>query len=419
MTVLDNILIALRRGRLGPQFRLSRMPLTRLAAERRHGDQELAESILAFVGYGGALNQAAGALAHVDKRLVEIARALAMKPGVLALDEPAAGLDTGDTARIGDLLRKVARAGIAVILVEHEMNLVMGISDRVIVLDAGSKISEGTPAQVSADPRVLKAYLGEARAANRARRQPLASGRDPVMTTERLCSGYGAASVIRDVTVAVESGELVAVLGANGAGKTTLMRALSGLNRPIAGAVLLLGERIESYEASRVARRGLVLVPEGRQVFPELSVIDNLRLGAYARPSADLRQRTEQLLDRFPQLRSRRDQRAGLLSGGEQQMLAIARGLIARPRLLLLDEPSLGLAPTLLDRLYDLLAELRDEGTTILLVDQAAGLALSVADRSYLIVSGNVKQVDSAAAMSADPALLRAYMGEHERAILT
>jgi branched-chain amino acid transport system ATP-binding protein len=416
MTVLDNILIALRRGRLGLQFRLSGIsPLTRLAAERRLGDQELAESILAFVGYGGALDQAAGALAHVDKRLVEIARALAMKPGVLALDEPAAGLDTGDTARIGDLLRKVARAGIAVILVEHEMNLVMGISDRVIVLDAGSKISEGTPAQVSVDPHVLKAYLGEAKSANRARRQPLASGREPVMTTERLGSGYGAASVIRDVTVAVESGELVAVLGANGAGKTTLMRALSGLNRPIAGAVLLLGERIESYEASRVARRGLVLVPEGRQVFPELSVIDNLRLGAYARPSADLRQRIEQLLDRFPQLRSRRDQRAGLLSGGEQQMLAIARGLIARPRLLLLDEPSLGLAPTLLDRLYDLLAELRDEGTTILLVDQAAGLALSVADRSYLIVSGSVKQVDSAAAMRSDPVLLRAYLGEHER----
>jgi branched-chain amino acid transport system ATP-binding protein len=410
MTVLDNILIALRRGRLGAT--------TLFSPERDSSHQELAESILAFVGYGGALDQAAGALAHVDKRLVEIARALAMKPGVLALDEPAAGLDTGDTARIGDLLRKVARAGIAVILVEHEMNLVMGISDRVIVLDAGSKISEGTPAQVSADPRVLKAYLGEAKAANRARTQPLAPGRETVMTTERLGSGYGAASVIRDVTVAVESGELIAVLGANGAGKSTLMRALSGLNRPVAGAVLFMGERIESYGASRVARRGLVLVPEGRQVFPELSVIDNLRLGAYARPSADLRQRIEQLLDRFPQLRSRRDQRAGLLSGGEQQMLAIARGLIARPRLLLLDEPSLGLAPTLLDRLYNLLAELRDEGTTILLVDQAAGLALSVADRSYLIVSGSVKQVDSAAAMRADPVLLRAYLGEHERAIL-
>ena len=127
------------------------------------------------------------------------------------------------------------------------------------------------------------------------------------------------------------------------------------------------------------------------------------------------RQRSEQLLDRFPQLRARRDQRAGLLSGGEQQMLAIARGLIARPRLLLLDEPSLGLAPMLVDGLYDLLAELRDEGTTILLVDQMAALALSVADRSYLIVSGSVKQVDSAAAMRADPALLRAYLGEHER----
>jgi ABC-type branched-subunit amino acid transport system ATPase component len=238
-----------------------------------------------------------------------------------------------------------------------------------------------------------------------------------VLATERLSSGYGAADVIRDVDIAVETGELVAVLGANGAGKTTLMRALSGLNRPVKGAVLFLGEHIESYDASRIAGYGLVLVPEGRQVFPELSVIDNLRLGAYARPSQDLEQLLERLLDRFPQLRERSGQRAGLLSGGEQQMLAIARGLIARPRLLLLDEPSLGLAPTLLDRLYDLLAELRDEGTTILLVDQAADLALSVADRCYLIASGGVKQAGSAAEMRADPALARAYLGERERAI--
>jgi ABC-type branched-subunit amino acid transport system ATPase component len=181
--------------------------------------------------------------------------------------------------------------------------------------------------------------------------------------------------------------------------------------------VLFLSERIESYNASRIAHRGLVLVPEGRQVFPELSVIDNLRLGAYARPPADLDEMVERLLDRFPQLRARQSQRAGLLSGGEQQMLAIARGLIARPRLLLLDEPSLGLAPTLLDGLYDLLAELREQGMTILLVDQMAGLALSVADRTYLLQSGSVKQAGSAAEMSADPALVRAYLGEHERAM--
>jgi ABC-type branched-subunit amino acid transport system ATPase component len=297
------------------------------------------------------------------------------------------------------------------------MNLVMGISDRVIVLDAGTKISEGTPAQIAADPRVLKAYLGETTAADRARRRALGPGAEIVLATERLSSGYGAADVIRDVDIAVETGELVAVLGANGAGKTTLMRALSGLNRPVKGAVLFLGEHIESYDASRIAGYGLVLVPEGRQVFPELSVIDNLRLGAYARPSQDLEHLLERLLDRFPRLRERGGQRAGLLSGGEQQMLAIARGLIGRPRLLLLDEPSLGLAPALLDRLYDLLAELRDEGTTILLVDQAADLALSVADRCYLIASGSVKQAGSAAEMRADPALARAYLGERERAI--
>jgi len=408
MTVLDNVLIALRRGRLGAGTIFSR------GLDLDH--QELAESLLAFVGYRSPLEQLAGALPHVDKRLVELARALAIQPSVLALDEPAAGLDPSDTARIGDLLRKVARTGITVILIEHDMNLVMSVSDHVIVLDAGAKIAEGPPAQVAADPYVLKAYLGDEKPSDRRRKRELEPGREAVISTEGLCSGYGAVSVIRDINLEVEAGELVAVLGANGAGKSTLMRALSGLNRPVEGAVLFLSEHIESCKASRIARHGLVLVPEGRQVFPEFSVIDNLRLGAYARPSADLIEITERLLDRFPQLRSRQNQRAALLSGGEQQMLAIARGLIARPRVLLLDEPSLGLAPILLDGLYDLLAELREQGMTTLLVDQMAGLALSVADRTYLLQSGLVKHAGSASDMRADPALVRTYLGEHERA---
>ena len=251
---------------------------------------------------------------------------------------------------------------------------------------------------------------------DRRRKRDLEPGRETVISTEGLCSGYGAASVIRDINLKVEAGELVAVLGANGAGKSTLMRALSGLNRPVEGTVRFLSEHIETQTASQIARRGLVLVPEGRQVFPELTVIDNLQLGAYARPSADLIEMTERLLDRFPQLKSRQNQRAGLLSGGEQQMLAIARGLIARPRVLLLDEPSLGLAPILLDGLYDLLAELREQGMTTLLVDQMAGLALSVADRAYLLQSGIVRHTGSASDLRADPALVRTYLGEHERA---
>jgi branched-chain amino acid transport system ATP-binding protein len=194
-----------------------------------------------------------------------------------------------------------------------------------------------------------------------------------------------------------------------------LMRALSGLGRPVQGEIRFLGEPIAQRDANRVAALGLVLVPEGRQVFPELSVTDNLLLGAYARPDAETAQRAEALLARFPRLRERRHQRAGLLSGGEQQMLAIARGLMARPRVLMLDEPSLGLAPKLVEGLYDLLAELRDEGVTILLVDQAAVMALSVADRAYVLQSGRIVHAGPAQQLRTDPALAQAYLGSHER----
>jgi branched-chain amino acid transport system ATP-binding protein len=408
MSVIDNVLVALRRGRL---------PVAELLRPERDPERAaLAESLLAFAGYAGAPGHLAGALPHVDKRLVEIARALALGPSVLMLDEPAAGLDPGDTRRLGQLLRKVAATGVAVVLVEHDMGLVMSVSDHVVVLDAGQKIAEGAPAEVARSARVLEAYLGEQRHAARDRKQPLsAGGGASLLAAARLSAGYGALDVIRDIDLDVETGELVAVLGANGAGKSTLMRALSGLNRPVEGSVLFLGRRIERYTAARIVGDGLVLVPEGRQVFPELSVIDNIRLGAYARPSADVEAMAEKLLDRFPQLKGRRHQRAGLLSGGEQQMLAIARGLIARPEVLMLDEPSLGLAPMLVEGLYDLLAELRDEGMTILLVDQMAALALSVADRAYVLQSGTIRQAGRAAELRADPAVVQAYLGEQER----
>jgi ABC-type branched-subunit amino acid transport system ATPase component len=229
-------------------------------------------------------------------------------------------------------------------------------------------------------------------------------------------AGYGAATVLRGVALEVRQGEAVAVLGANGAGKTTLMRTLSGLMRSSGGEIRFVGERIDELSPSRIVARGLVLIPEGRQVFPELSVLDNLRLGAFARPGKDEMLRIEQMLQRFPALRARAHQRAGLLSGGEQQMLAIARGLMARPRVLMLDEPSLGLAPKLTQSLYDLLAELREEGTTILLVDQMAALALSVADRGYILQSGKITDAGEASTMRADAVLTRAYLGEHSTA---
>jgi|KBSSwiStaDraftv2_1062776.scaffolds.fasta_scaffold34852_3 ABC-type branched-subunit amino acid transport system ATPase component/ABC-type branched-subunit amino acid transport system permease subunit len=402
MSVIDNIIVALRRGHLGAT--------TLFSPERNPENQAIAESLLAFVGYRGPIEALARSLPHVDKRLVEIARALAVRPGVLLLDEPAAGLDAADTERVGRLLAAVARIGMIVILVEHDMKLVMGVSDRVIVLDAGAKIADGAPAAVAADPAVLKAYLGAEKSVDRARKVAYAPGAT-VLSVEKLGAGYGAVNVLRDVDLSLEQGGFIAVLGANGAGKSTLMRALSGLSRPVSGTIRLERDAIEALPANQIAARGLVLVPEGRQVFPELSVVDNLRLGAYARDSGKTEQQVQAFLDRFPQLQARRNQRAGLLSGGEQQMLAIARGLMARPRVLMLDEPSLGLAPKLVEGLYDLLADLRDEGVTILLVDQTAAMALSVADRAYVLQSGAVAHSGPARELSADAALAQAYLG--------
>jgi len=205
------------------------------------------------------------------------------------------------------------------VLVEHHMPLVMGVADHVVVLDAGRVIAEGSPVQVRQNAAVRKAYLGER--TQRADSRAVSEGdrHGSALTVRQLSAGYGAAPVLEGVDLSVYTGEVVAVLGANGAGKSTLMRALSGLHRPVAGIVQLHGQDLTTATAHRIARAGLSLVPEGRQVFPELTVLDNIRLGAYCRRGVDAMQELEPLLARFPTLRPRLHHRAGLLSGGEQQ----------------------------------------------------------------------------------------------------
>ncbi len=258
---------------------------------------------------------------------------------------------------------------------------------------------------------MLRAYLGGADTPARPRAAPWRGPADAVLSVLDLSAGYGAAPVLDRIGLDVRPGETVALLGANGAGKSTAMRALAGLLRPVEGAIVLDDRRVEALPAHGIARLGLALVPEGRQVFPELSVVENIRLGAFGRGTRIDPAEVERLLDRFPRLRDRATSRAGLLSGGEQQMLAIARGLMARPRILLLDEPSLGLAPAMINALYATVAELRDEGVTILIVDQMAALALTVADRGYVLEQGRVVAQGIAADLSADKGLEAAYLG--------
>jgi branched-chain amino acid transport system ATP-binding protein len=405
LSVEDNVALALGRGTLGPLLGARRY---RSGAARAQARQ-----LLAFCGYAGSPDTPAADLAHVDRRLVEIARALATSPQALLLDEPAAGLSREDKTQLAALLLRIAAAGIGVLLVEHDMELVMGISNHLVVLDAGHRLAVGDVAAIQADPAVRKAYLGEALtagASTKAPRPALAADAPEVLGIGALVAGYGAEPVLHGIDLRVRRGELVALLGANGAGKSTLMRSLAGLHRPVQGGIHLEGTELAGLPAERIVARGLVLVPEGRQVFPELSVRDNIRLGAFL-DGRDIDARTEAMLGRFPRLRERLHQRAGLLSGGEQQMLAIARGLMSRPRVLLLDEPSLGLAPKIIAELFEALDALRAEGLTVLLVDQMAALALALCDRAYVMEGGRIVAQGSTAEIAADGALAKAYLG--------
>jgi branched-chain amino acid transport system ATP-binding protein len=223
---------------------------------------------------------------------------------------------------------------------------------------------------------------------------------------------YGHVHALKGINLSVQAGETVVLIGANGAGKSTTLRAISGLLAPRRGEILLGGERIDGWAPHRLVRRGIIHVPEGRQVFPQMSVHENLLLGAYfCREASELRRRRERVLELFPILASREAQLAGTLSGGEQQMLAIGRGLMAAPELLMLDEPSLGLAPTIVDQIFDVLVALNQQGTTLLLVEQNASLALSIAHRGYVLETGQIVGQGAARTLLEDEGVQRAYLG--------
>ena len=334
-------------------------------------------------------------------RLVELCRAVATRPKVLLCDECSSGLTDEETHVVGDVIRRVAAEGVAVLLVEHDMSFVMGTCEVIHVLNLGVKIAEGTPAEIQGNAEVRVAYLGEEKdeAAPRTRavehlRELEAQHRPPVVELRDIHAGYGTIDVLHGVSFTISPGEVFALLGPNGAGKSTTLKVLNGEVQPSSGDVLLCGESMVGVSVDALARAGLCTIPEGRGVFPNLSVDDNLRMSTYTGASlADIRERA---FTQFPRLAERRKQLAGTLSGGEQQMLALARALVVDPAVLLIDELSMGLAPIIVERLYEIVAEVAEsESIAILIIEQFAHDVLGVATKAGVMLHGRLVTIGS------------------------
>jgi branched-chain amino acid transport system ATP-binding protein len=237
--------------------------------------------------------------------------------------------------------------------------------------------------------------------------------REPVLELRNVSTHYGLVAVLRNVDIQIYAGEMVCLLGGNASGKTTTLKTILGFVTPSEGEVLLGGEPVSGLSTTEVVRRGISMVPENRRLFGNMTVSENLELGAYQRTDrAAIEEDRERVLETFPRVRERLKQKAGTLSGGEQQMVAMGRALMASPRVLLMDEPSMGLAPILVDQVFGIIERIRGLGTTIFVVEQNANMALSIADRGYVLQTGQIVLADSAKALLANPLMREAYLGE-------
>ena len=371
-TVHENIMLGLLPDSL---FKL------RISQEIR----ERAREIAAQVGLGAVLDRLPSTLPFADLRRLELAKAIARDPRVILIDEPFAGLTMAEAAVFSGLIAAFRRDGKAVLLVDHNVKSVAALVDRVIALCLGGKIAEGTASEVMTNETVRRVYLGGSIETSARCESSFADQETPLLSVQDLSVFYNKAQALEKVSLHVHRREFVSVVGINGAGKTTLFNAICGL-LPYQGKVLLQGSSLARVSPARIVRKGIVQCTENRDLFGEMSVRENLDMGGQYQGKADANDRLAWLFDMFPILKARQRQKAATLSGGEQQMLAIARALMTNPRLLILDEPTLGLAPIVLEKLSKVLEVLRQtREVTVLLGEQNVTFALPHADRVYVL----------------------------------
>jgi ABC-type branched-subunit amino acid transport system ATPase component len=468
LSVMDNLLvgahasrIASRAGVLGGFVELAEALLPLGPFRREESGLRLRAKKLA-AEYGDRiaprLEDPAYSLSYANRRRLEIARALASKPRILLLDEPTAGMNPSETEEMIGFLAELKASGIAMLVIEHKLPLVMRLADRAIVMDEGESIAEGEPAAVAKQKRVVEAYLGRRAEASVAQRalspqqapaapaptakpatlaQPTASPMatptaqplvKSLLRLESIDSFYGPVQVHHGLSLEVGEGEIVCLLGGNASGKSTAMKIVTGLMKPRSGEVLWRNDRITSLPTPGRIALGIAFVPEARRIFPDMTVEENILMGAYVlsgpgRPAsgaargaargraAELRRDEERVLELFPRLAERLGQAGGTLSGGEQQMLAIARALMSRPSLVCMDEPTMGLSPLYVERVLETVAALNREGVSVFMVEQNAHQALGIAHRGYVLQNGRLVLQGLASELLGDPRIRDAYLG--------
>jgi ABC-type branched-subunit amino acid transport system ATPase component len=424
MTVEENLEVA----------QYSIQPFIRATAAR---DERAA--LLARTGLADVAGLPARALPLLRRKRLEVARALALKPRIVLLDEVGAGLVDSEITELIGLIRSIADPGRAIVIVEHVLRVVRECCARSIVLNFGKKLLEGPTKEIFANDQVAAVYLGKGRARESDALQPDPEARQavhvgapavernimlplvapssvgsrgaPLLELQGICSGYGQARVLKGVDLTIREGLAVAILGANGAGKTTLARTISGAIAPTSGMLRFAGADVSGWAPHRIADLGIAHCMEGRSIFPTLSVQENLLIAARKASASAVRERLGAVYDLFPVLAERKDQSGVSMSGGQQQMLAIGRALMARPRLVIFDEISLGLAPVVMDKLYDALAILKRSGVTLIIIEQDVDRALALADYAYVMEHGVFGLSGEPQVIAADPRLRHIYIG--------